>query len=755
MTAATLTSPLEQALAYAAAGWRVVPIGQGQKHPDLPAWQDAATTDPATITRWYLERPGRGVGVATGDASGVFVLDVDIAEGKAGDETLAELERTYGTLPDTSEVITGSGGRHLYFRHPEGLDLTNSAGKLGPGLDIRANGGQVLAPPTVHPLTGRAYEWDAACHPVVDPPGWLLALLAEPERTHNDSDNVGPRPRFEQAVTARDRFNLNPQADVEVARMLVAAGWAEGRPDKDGVRYFTRPGKRLGEGHGATLNGVAPGVLNVFTDGDPRFQANRTYDPFDVLRLLVHGGDQTATDAQLVELGWGQSAGSQGLHILGQATPAPGTPLHLPDSFWEARPALAHIRQAARSRLVAPDAVLGTVLTRVTACTPHFVELPAIVGKAMGLSFYVAAVGPPSAGKSAAAGVAAELVPAPTGVVERNVGSGEGFIELLFEMVDEPDPDTGKKVKVKRQTRYNAIFTIDEGEVLADLGARSGSTLMPTLRSAYTHGTLGQANASAERNRHLAGDAYVYGVTMGIQPEKAGPLLSDAAGGTPQRFLWLMATDPDMPDHDIDWPGPLDWEPIPSSIDSTTVTGPGRRRRQVDVAPAVRQEVRALRRQAVRGGVSDDHRTLVRLKTAAALGVLDGRTELTDGDWALAEQLVAVSEAVKASVADSLATVGVREVEKAGRKQGHRDAIAEETAESRRLRSAAKSVANRVTNHHAEHPEPGCTASCLTKAMSGRQRAAFEVDDVVAEAVRLEWITTVGGRFMPGSSTPS
>lgn len=748
------TTPLDAALAYARRGWRVVPIGQGAKHPDLPAWQDAATTDPATITRWFTERPGRGVGIATGTLSGVFVLDVDVAEGKAGDETLAELERKNGTLPDTSEVITGSGGRHLYFRHPETLDLSNSAGKLGPGLDIRANGGQVLAPPTLHPLTGRGYEWDAEGHPVADAPAWLLRMLSEPPRERQNSDNVGPRPTFNHAVTARERFNLHPQADMEVAKLLCAYGWTEERPDRQGTRYFTRPGKRSGDGHGATLNKVAPGVLYVWTDGGPPLEAERTYDPFDVLRLLVHHGDPEATDRQLVELGWGQSAGHHGLPNLGEA-PTPESGTHLPERFWTARPTLEHIRQAARSRLVAPDAVLGSVLTRVAACTPHTVELPAIVGKAMGLSFFAAAVGPPSAGKSAAAGVAAELIPATHGVLERNVGSGEGFIELLFEMVDEDDPDTGKKVKVKRQTRYAAIFNIDEGEVLADLGNRSGSTLMPTLRSAYTHGTLGQANASVERNRHLDGDYYVYGITMGIQPEKAGPLLSDAAGGTPQRFLWLMATDPAMPDEDIDWPGPLEWAPhTPLSLAPHAITRRGTRH-PLTVDPAVRAEIRALRRAAVRGGTSDDHRTLVRLKTAAALAVLEQRLELTADDWQLAEALVTVSENVKTEVAKSLRAVSENTATTAGAWQGVKEVAAEESKEQRALEGGARAMARKVTAHAPSHPEQTCTRKCLSAATSGAHRKLAEVDDMLEHAVAKDWIRAVGDRWATGGSSPS
>ncbi|MDZ7732217.1 MAG: hypothetical protein U5R31_03115 [Acidimicrobiia bacterium] len=173
--------------------------------------------------------------------------------------------------------------------------------------------------------------------------------------------------------------------------------------------------------------------------------------------------------------------------------------------------------------MVAPDAVLAATLCRIVAIAGHQLELPGIIGSPLGLTLFGALVGPPEAGKSAAANVAADLLPAPRGVLDRlPIGSGEGMVEILFEMVAEEGPD-GKRQRRKRQTRHEAIFHIDEGAVLADLGARSGSTLLATMRTAYTHGTLGNTNASEERKRIVDGRQYVYGITMGIQPELAAP----------------------------------------------------------------------------------------------------------------------------------------------------------------------------------------------------------------------------------------
>ena len=166
------------ALTYAEKGWSVVPLNG--KIPILNDWPTRASTDPDQIQAWWGQTPTANVGIATGARSNLLVLDVD--PDKGGDESLHALESRYGPLPETIEVVTGNGGRHLYFQYP-GYPIASSAGKLGPGLDIRADGGQVVAPPSIHPVTGRSYEWEGAHHPDdISPapvPHWLLRLLTE------------------------------------------------------------------------------------------------------------------------------------------------------------------------------------------------------------------------------------------------------------------------------------------------------------------------------------------------------------------------------------------------------------------------------------------------------------------------------------------------------------------------------------------------------------------------------------------------
>lgn len=192
-----MSNILSAALTYAGRGWPVLPLNG--KTPTLKDWPNKASTSAEQIQMWWTEQPSANVGIATGIQSRLFVLDVD--PDKGGDESLRALEAQYGPLPPTVEVLTGSGGRHLYFQHP-GYPIGNSAGKLSPGLDIRADGGQVVAPPSRHPRTGRNYEWEGAHHPddihPAPPPSWLLLLLHQnrgtpdpqvSERFHEGSRN--------------------------------------------------------------------------------------------------------------------------------------------------------------------------------------------------------------------------------------------------------------------------------------------------------------------------------------------------------------------------------------------------------------------------------------------------------------------------------------------------------------------------------------------------------------------------------------
>ena len=168
---------LHEALAAAGRGWRAFPVDTIAKRPRVDCWPSTATSNPAILRGWGGRWPGTGWGIATGAASGVIVLDVDPRHG--GEHALDELVYRYGKLPDGPEVITGWGGRHFYFQHP-GIRILNSAGKLGPGLDVRGDKGYVVAAGSRH-ASGRTYEWEWSAVPdrvpLPEAPDWLIELM--------------------------------------------------------------------------------------------------------------------------------------------------------------------------------------------------------------------------------------------------------------------------------------------------------------------------------------------------------------------------------------------------------------------------------------------------------------------------------------------------------------------------------------------------------------------------------------------------
>src|SRR5437016_4591452 len=159
---------------YMGRGWSIIPIRTGDKRP-LVRWEEFRHRHPskAEARGWFRQWPEAGVGVVTGVISGLVLVDVDARHG--GDEALKQLEREHDPMPATVECRTGGGGRHFYFAHPGGL-VRNKVG-LATGIDIRADGGYVVAPPSLH-ASGLRYAWVEGRAPgnlaIMPLPDWVL-----------------------------------------------------------------------------------------------------------------------------------------------------------------------------------------------------------------------------------------------------------------------------------------------------------------------------------------------------------------------------------------------------------------------------------------------------------------------------------------------------------------------------------------------------------------------------------------------------
>lgn len=205
----TPVAPLTAALAYAHHGWAVFPLHTPTgmslrpcscnqpncqsvgKHPRTAKGLHAASLDPEQIHTWWRMWPQANVGIATGAASGLVVLDVDPRHG--GQQSIATLEALVGPLPGTVTASTGTGW-HLYYEHHRNptwpTPCRGSAfGAELPGLDIRGDGGYVVAPPSVH-VSGRSYTWAGSWRGQLAP--WPLTLMWR----HQLPPTAVPQPRY-------------------------------------------------------------------------------------------------------------------------------------------------------------------------------------------------------------------------------------------------------------------------------------------------------------------------------------------------------------------------------------------------------------------------------------------------------------------------------------------------------------------------------------------------------------------------------
>lgn len=221
---------IREALALAARGFRVIPLhtpffdteldvyavkcscgrpGCGKsagKHPRLDSWQTMATTDPRLIKCWWGSWPDANIGLAMGGPQRVIAIDID---GALGRQTLAALEFEHGSLPDTLVIVTGrdEGGEDRLFRVPDEWDLSTIPNGVGsragvhPGIDVRAVGGQIVAPPSHH-YSGRRYAWGASGidAPIAPLPRWLYDLLSAPKREPEARTTLPPTSQRREVI---------------------------------------------------------------------------------------------------------------------------------------------------------------------------------------------------------------------------------------------------------------------------------------------------------------------------------------------------------------------------------------------------------------------------------------------------------------------------------------------------------------------------------------------------------------------------
>jgi hypothetical protein len=241
----------EGALPYAEKlGWKVILLQRGWKLPFLSKEKGGngvhdASSDPEQIRKWSRMNPSGNVGIACGDASGVFVVDVDPRND--GDKSIRALAARGYQFPPGPRQRSGNGGWHLLFQHEAGI--TNSKGRLGPGVDVKSTGGYILAAPSWTRKSadgpGGSYHWEISPFETSVPkmPVWMKAMLCPAPRPLPEFRSSGPqdiRSLIDFVASASDGNrnnslywaacriveigNLTPSAQAALLHAAVAAG---------------------------------------------------------------------------------------------------------------------------------------------------------------------------------------------------------------------------------------------------------------------------------------------------------------------------------------------------------------------------------------------------------------------------------------------------------------------------------------------------------------------------------------------------
>jgi hypothetical protein len=431
----------------------------------------------------------------------------------------------------------------------------------------------------------------------------------------------------------------------------------------------------------------------------------------------------------------------------------------LPDSFWESRAALAHVRVAARARRLPPDAVLGATFAQLCASTSHRIVLPPPPRTAP-LNVDIVLLGAAGAGKGGSMDCAAALLAdVSDGTAHRwrtiGAGSGEGIRKAFYKRTS----DRG----VPWERAWDGLLVrVDEGSLLHALASSDRSTTLEVLRQTYSGEPLAFAYSSRDANvPDVPALSYRVAVVVSVQPALAGPLANDTDSGSAQRWLWLATTDPGVPERAPAWPGPLNITlPSPASLRSCDVAG--LRLAAMAVAPAIAAEIDAARvvRLQANGNADPDegHAHLGRLKIGALLALLDGRADITPDDWQLADMIVSTSAGVRDYARQAVARDASTRERHSRERHARAEVAASEAIEASKVERVAIKLASRV---HAA--EPGSlTVAALRRSYSSWRDV---LDDALDHAAAEGWVDVVpeptgaGGSdrrsLIPGRSRPT
>ena len=262
---------LEAAVNYASEHKDILPLVPSGKAPATSSGYLDATSDTASVTRWWLSNARYNIGYALPED--IFVVDVDPRNG-------GEIPPN---LPKTLTCLTGGGGYHYYYHYRGNNPLRKT---IAPGVDIKTKGGYVLLPPSI---TTGTYTWEDPTVPIAEAPDWLIETVEKPQLQvtnvtpyYDDPTDMRPGSVYNRTATWHD--------------VLSPAGWTIVDANPDGELFWCRPGKRYGIS--ATTNYAGSDLLYVFSSST-NFEPDKGYSKFSAFTELYYGGDYTAAAAAL------------------------------------------------------------------------------------------------------------------------------------------------------------------------------------------------------------------------------------------------------------------------------------------------------------------------------------------------------------------------------------------------------------------------------------------------------------------------
>jgi len=801
---ATTADVLSAALAYAAAGLMVGPLTAGSKNPGSilgKGWPTRTSDNAEVIAGWFAGcADGTGIFLHAG-ACGLVIFDVDHPE-----NVPKWLWEHLDLAPFQRTREDGSPRRgHYVFRVPPGHRLGNSTGRItgigGRGWgEVRGANGVIVVTPTRHREAGGRYRWvrigeipflpDEVAQALPDADGARdIASKGEVEQFLDYCTTAQAGPFASRAILSMFAAEVTGgsgrhDACVRAACWIVreaAAGRFPARPVLGELRaqFLARFDeqelrRRDAAGEFDRVVGFAVGQLTAARIAEVR--ARHDTSAYDGPGDGPEPGPQGPTKPSAGPMGpppggggdlWpGRKRSGAARERTAPAVTGSAGLANLPQEVWGTGAALGVIRAAALSRVLSPDAVLGCVLARLSAFIRPSVRVDTGLGRAS-LNLAVVVVGDSSAGKSEAWRCARELLPVPgplPGMPDNDglpLGSGEGMAEAFYGMVEEltgetylSGPRKGEaKTKLVRKKMYDhALFFADEGEALVRMMERSGTTIASEIRKAWKAETLGQANASVERRRIVPDGEYALGMVLGFQPGTIGPLFDDAAGGTPQRFLFVSAHSDDVSDGGAEgageagsWPGGL------RNVGHMLPTG------DLELPDAARVQLRAARVAARRVGAApsglNGHWPLHRAKLAALLAVLDLRDKITEADWELTRVLWETSCGVRDGLVNAFsarrAARRAAEDDRAVTVAARSAVASEQAAATAAMQRVARRVAEMV--HDRGVRVVGGKAG-VRQAIASRDRGW--ADEAMAEAAARGWVVVSGNTIEPGPKRP-